>query len=984
MSRVPPIGLRISSRTQDVPFLGISQYYYYDQFKQNLVLNRIVGKFRMLKLFSLLTKCEKKSGTRVIFQPEFLPISTLLKAKQYFSLQLLQSKYFFKTKTLGAFNSRFILLGGSNSIALRTSRHVCCYYFIKQNFDTHLCAFCQMLKSKGQYIPPICRVTKNLFKRKVKLGYISNIPDSSNFCPFCPKQACPYGGSEKKIFSHNDQGSIFMYSSKQRPTRADSVLIKVDPKISFELLQNFCSQSLTLNYEKNINQNQAGPGHPKVFKQNKQRITQNNLSVMHSSTTRLPLPGRVFDESDIFSKRKGMAKKDGYVILASYHILNKGGLGCKLLQTYLKQKQNTIFRSKKDKSNMVVGNLQSETTRKAQIIRGAPAPKAPFRAGRGPRFKASSAVEVGEQGPSNLTPAKPSFVSNNCSYFKLTEIFSSNAAGPSAPGQKVKQDSVKYAVQSIFLLACLQQLSNSTNSLVDLLTTCPIPLAGVFRTQWDAVLPCYKGQNSKQKIENPDHGKAPATKYAVPRRRSAAQAQVEGGAGRRQQAEKKRSTEGHRAAAADAGLGVEDASDKKIAAPHFIDGSRILYEETSNKIISNLTHFPLPNSLVSKISNSFVLNRTTPTYVCEIKKSAEEKKSFNAQFKHGIRRPATKYAVPRAKHSSEGALRRSTPRRRHMQAQAAGAGEKASLFKQKTDYSEKLFLTMKSAFLVNSRYTQYASEDLPKFAISKKSNIKKKNYRQGSATKYAVLSAQAQGGYVEQRQLQMVKEQAGSAKLGNLNEAQITPKLLIHRAFASPTELHLFGLIDSLVGNSRFNPANNRGFFARPWKGCLTLYKYTTPSRVRVSTPPFKKQNRPMQAVAACIGGGARIIKHKGRVLAHSNKQSRQPEALSDLNDHGFTATGSDPYLHVSKMLVSKRRAYFIENRSIIAAPAFRFCPERWGLCRVKAAVVFDLIYPSQIVQEYNNNLKDNKDLALQLLKNSDSIILKKFISIRL
>ena len=157
MSRVPPIGLRISSRTQDAPFIGTSQHYYYDQFKHNFLLNRIVRKLRMLKLFSLPTSggptggSAKLSGalTHVVLQPELLPLSTLLKAKQYFSFQLLQSKSFFKTKALPAFGSRFILLAGSNKIphddypTRRSRQHICCYYFTEQNQNGEL-----------QFLPP--------------------------------------------------------------------------------------------------------------------------------------------------------------------------------------------------------------------------------------------------------------------------------------------------------------------------------------------------------------------------------------------------------------------------------------------------------------------------------------------------------------------------------------------------------------------------------------------------------------------------------------------------------------------------------------------------------------------------------------------------------------------------------------------------------------------------------------------------------------
>lgn len=111
MSRVPPIGLRISSGTQNTPFIGTSKYYYYNQLKQNLTFKK--GLMMLGKQLAFPTTLHNPKANRVtkssprilwggleIFQSGLLPISTLIKAKQYFNLQIFQSKYLFKKKVI--------------------------------------------------------------------------------------------------------------------------------------------------------------------------------------------------------------------------------------------------------------------------------------------------------------------------------------------------------------------------------------------------------------------------------------------------------------------------------------------------------------------------------------------------------------------------------------------------------------------------------------------------------------------------------------------------------------------------------------------------------------------------------------------------------------------------------------------------------------------------------------------------------------------
>lgn len=40
MSRAHPIGFRITSKQLNTPFVGISQYYFYNQLKQNITIEK--------------------------------------------------------------------------------------------------------------------------------------------------------------------------------------------------------------------------------------------------------------------------------------------------------------------------------------------------------------------------------------------------------------------------------------------------------------------------------------------------------------------------------------------------------------------------------------------------------------------------------------------------------------------------------------------------------------------------------------------------------------------------------------------------------------------------------------------------------------------------------------------------------------------------------------------------------------------------------
>ena len=1035
MSRVPPIGLRISSRTQDAPFLGTSQHYYYDQFKHHFLLNRIIRKLRMLKLFSLPTSGGKKGSaklsgalTHVVLQPELLPLSTLLKAKQYFSFQLLQSKSFFKTKALPAFGSRFILLAGSNSNRMphdddatrRSRQHICCYYFTEQNQNGELqflppkknevfftdgkrnCQGCETndevevsqtvgLKKSEAFLNS-AGFHDGKKKNQHKTSYPNNARTSistlhirdevrprlekalfflSNFelgrkskAFFEDKNRLEYtpafnGEIKKKAIkdpkaffrtrtSNSLKASLFcaVGSPRNKNTKSFSEKEKAgetlpsstkndDEKISFELLKNLCLRPFftgknVMQSKKNSNIHQHGVSHW-------------SKNFQDTNAQQLPHP-----ESAHHQHYSYRGTENATVVLASIISLNKHKFRCKLWSTQLDQQLSQIAQCKKDKNKRVTrpigdgrctattNNLSKNHSSESAIP---PLMVVPCRdQGDRPHSPGTAQVNSGADTPptidrgcfaSQSEGTHPRFVTQSCSFLKHINILGTAYAQNDVRSVKKttffspvknKKGSPRIAVQSIFLLACLQQLSNSTNPLMHLLST--------HFVMYNKDHTCYVRKN---RVFSSGCGEATTT------------------------------------------------------------------------AISNLTFFPLPNSQVLKITNSLVLNRWCP------------KDAICAETNKRISRATTIITI---------------------------------------DDSEQLLPLMESTFLINSRYIQYANEDLPRIKTNRKVKGKKKNY---SFEKW-------------QKQLRNADEQ--TFKSFN-SSGEALPRLLLHRAFASPTELHMFALAECALASSKFNPFQNRSFFVRPWKGCLTLCKHETPFQMSISTQArvdaklkkyknayfrhksrqayraypeayfwdvrkslakSKLEERKKKSFLFFFGIFASVSpsqafflrklfffakleeRRKKRASLFLNWNSKaqtqlfsKPIALSSEKQSFFFARFfSSPFLRkqislfhqkmsffpmpvliMHKLLVSDQSLRYVAQRKncvFFSHLTSRFCPASLGLCRIKAGVLFDLVYPSQIVKQYDQWLKNEKkhSFLTHTLKNSKSIVLKNFISIRL
>jgi hypothetical protein len=113
MSRILPIGLRIASNTQSFGFIGTSQYYYFNQLKHNLNVNQSLAQISKQLICPTLTENTKTSRSNQMYAPVFqfslLPLTTLLKATQLFSVQLSHSRFFFNNKKIAFASARFLL-----------------------------------------------------------------------------------------------------------------------------------------------------------------------------------------------------------------------------------------------------------------------------------------------------------------------------------------------------------------------------------------------------------------------------------------------------------------------------------------------------------------------------------------------------------------------------------------------------------------------------------------------------------------------------------------------------------------------------------------------------------------------------------------------------------------------------------------------------------------------------------------------------------
>ena len=92
MSRANPIGLRLASKKRNPPFIGVGQYYSYNQLKYNIVIHKSIKQLskqltvpahQIVNRFDL----EKKNPKNLVLYPSILPISLRLKTKQLFDSQ---------------------------------------------------------------------------------------------------------------------------------------------------------------------------------------------------------------------------------------------------------------------------------------------------------------------------------------------------------------------------------------------------------------------------------------------------------------------------------------------------------------------------------------------------------------------------------------------------------------------------------------------------------------------------------------------------------------------------------------------------------------------------------------------------------------------------------------------------------------------------------------------------------------------------------
>lgn len=97
MSRANPVGLRIASKKLNSSFIGVSQYYSYNQLKYNIVISKsiqLLSKQLLVPTYQIIDRLnsEKKNNKTQLLYPNILPINTRLKAKQLFDSQFVLNK----------------------------------------------------------------------------------------------------------------------------------------------------------------------------------------------------------------------------------------------------------------------------------------------------------------------------------------------------------------------------------------------------------------------------------------------------------------------------------------------------------------------------------------------------------------------------------------------------------------------------------------------------------------------------------------------------------------------------------------------------------------------------------------------------------------------------------------------------------------------------------------------------------------------------
>lgn len=92
MSRANPIGLRLASKKRNPSFIGVSQYYNYNQLKYNIVIHKSIkqlSKQLAVPAYQIVNRLysEKQNTKNLVLYPSILPINLRLKAKQLFDSQ---------------------------------------------------------------------------------------------------------------------------------------------------------------------------------------------------------------------------------------------------------------------------------------------------------------------------------------------------------------------------------------------------------------------------------------------------------------------------------------------------------------------------------------------------------------------------------------------------------------------------------------------------------------------------------------------------------------------------------------------------------------------------------------------------------------------------------------------------------------------------------------------------------------------------------
>jgi hypothetical protein len=167
MSRAHPIGLRIASKKLNPPFIGVGQYYSYNQLKCNIVISKNIkqlSKQLAVPAYQIIDRyySEKKNAKNQILYPNLFPMSVRLKAKQLFDSQCV-------------LNKRRLY-----SVAIYITR------LLKQQFEKNYNDF-----TKNTYSKPFSSITKHKPSRQ-------NLPLTSlskyqkwkfkklKFCSICP------------------------------------------------------------------------------------------------------------------------------------------------------------------------------------------------------------------------------------------------------------------------------------------------------------------------------------------------------------------------------------------------------------------------------------------------------------------------------------------------------------------------------------------------------------------------------------------------------------------------------------------------------------------------------------------------------------------------------------------------------------------------------------------------------------------------------